>query len=94
MIDGKLMHNISCRKCKYRHPAELSCAQAAEYATAGKPHKGFNEYVSPRAGTAEALCQALRDIHEMCEGRQGDELVEHVKDIAAEALRDKNGSYV
>lgn len=88
------MLNISCRKCKYRHPAELSCARAAEYSAAGKPPEGFKEYVSPRAGSTEALCQALRDIHEMCEGRQGDELVEHVKDIAAEALRDRNGSQV
>ena len=29
MVNGEHMENISCRKCKHRHPAELTCKEAA-----------------------------------------------------------------
>lgn len=37
MVDGVWRENISCRRCSHRHPADLSCAKAAEIAAATKP---------------------------------------------------------
>jgi len=31
-INGKSYENISCKKCRFRHPQEFSCAQSAEFA--------------------------------------------------------------
>ena len=33
-IMGKSVPNISCKKCKHRHPAELTCGEAAAIAKA------------------------------------------------------------
>lgn len=36
MVKGKHVPNISCHYCKYRHPAELSCAEARMHAALNK----------------------------------------------------------
>jgi hypothetical protein len=32
IVDGKYLPNITCRRCRWRHPAELTCAAAAQIA--------------------------------------------------------------
>ncbi len=32
-VNGQHKPNISCRKCKHRHPADMSCADAAKFAS-------------------------------------------------------------
>ena len=37
---GKMLDNITCKRCRHRHPAEWSCEKAALIAEADRPPKG------------------------------------------------------
>jgi hypothetical protein len=36
LINGKYLENITCPRCRWRHPAELSCTGAAAHADAAR----------------------------------------------------------
>jgi len=57
MVNGKWLENISCKTCRYRHPAELSCSEAADIAQAER-NKARNTYEP-----ADPFEQALRQIN-------------------------------
>ena len=40
MVDGKWLDNITCKKCRMRHPAEVTCVRAALIAAESAAERG------------------------------------------------------
>ena len=57
MVDGMWMTNVTCPRCRHRHPAELSCEAARSYAAKGVTAEAVSAL---RAATDEPMMDCKR----------------------------------
>lgn len=63
MVNGVWRPNITCPRCRFRHPAELHCAEAERIAQEGKPEVVECELCGgPTAMTATKRCDGCWEL--------------------------------
>lgn len=70
IINGKSIANISCRMCRFRHPPDLTCAEAALHAAKNKiePEPPM-KFLMRRYSTFCMVPRALELVKEQLAGR-------------------------
>lgn len=61
MVDGKWLDNITCKRCRRRHPAEISCARAKEIAAQAAKERDEQSNLASE-DDAKAFIAALRTV--------------------------------
>lgn len=90
MVNGVWYENITCLRCKRRHPAELSCAEAKAIAAKNKPEEVPCKWCGePTEKTSTQMCDGCWELdhriaHEM-------ELAERILNHYKEQRNDKSG---
>lgn len=80
IVDGIHYPNVTCKRCRFRHPKAWSCAQAAEIAKQNKPI-----LIESYSEEAHELYEAISDrVHDLV-----DDMLRGVPELTADDIRQR-----